>query len=88
MHDPQACLFAMSDAKPCPFCSELILKDAVVCRYCHTELATGRSGESGNGAKSKQRHHHDEPEGMTPFLRLLLLLVLLLFLVIVWRMFG
>ena len=28
--------------KVCPYCKEKIKKDAVICRYCHKELDSGR----------------------------------------------
>ena len=27
-------------AKKCPYCAELVKKEAVVCRFCHRELST------------------------------------------------
>jgi hypothetical protein len=27
-------------AKKCPFCAEIVKKDALVCRYCHKELVS------------------------------------------------
>lgn len=29
------------DRRPCPYCAELILENAIVCRFCNRELATG-----------------------------------------------
>jgi len=37
---PHSLLIEPAGAKKCPFCSEIIKKDAKVCRYCGREYAT------------------------------------------------
>lgn len=39
------------DTKECPYCAETIKKNAVVCRFCQSDLSTGQTIKKGREAK-------------------------------------
>lgn len=47
---------ASGDQRKCPFCAELVKREATICRFCHKELPSAEPVEGAPRFKSKKEY--------------------------------